>query len=94
MQYGRCRLSAGGSETRGAQGEARCSTEKRRNSMTPQATPSEPPGTNDLNSSTREAVERLLDDRVRQGLPRTITDPAVLARVASILRMARGRNAA
>ena len=43
---------------------------------------------------TSEAVERLLDDRVRQGLPRTITDPAVLARVATILRAARRKNAA
>lgn len=41
-----------------------------------------------------DPVERLLDDRVRQGLPRTITDPAVLARVASILRAARRKSAA
>ena len=40
------------------------------------------------------AVDRLLDDRVRQGLPRTITDPAVLARVASIVRAAHRRSAA
>lgn len=45
-------------------------------------------------TKVEDAVERVLDDRVRQGLPRTITDPAVLARVASILRAARGGSAA
>ncbi len=32
------------------------------------------------------AVEALLDQRVAQGLPRRITDPATLARVAALIR--------
>lgn len=30
-------------------------------------------------------VERLLDQREAQGLPRTVTDPAALAKVATVL---------
>lgn len=33
-------------------------------------------------------VERLLDEREAQGLPRTIEDPVVLARIAAILQSA------
>lgn len=33
-----------------------------------------------------EAVEQLLDQRVAQGLPRTISDPAVVGRIARIVR--------
>lgn len=36
-----------------------------------------------------EAVQRLLDDRVRQGFPRTCTDPMVMAAFASAIRDAR-----
>lgn len=32
-----------------------------------------------------EWVERALDARVAQGLPRTVTDPDVLARIAAII---------
>lgn len=34
------------------------------------------------------AVQRLLDDRVRRGLPRQVSDPIVLTAVANILREA------
>lgn len=33
-----------------------------------------------------EAVEQLLDQRVAQGLPRTISDPAVVERIARLVR--------
>jgi hypothetical protein len=32
-----------------------------------------------------EAIERLLDERERQGLPRTVTDPGALAAIAGVL---------
>lgn len=32
------------------------------------------------------AVERLLDQRLEQGLERTVTDPAAIARIAAIIR--------
>lgn len=35
-----------------------------------------------------EAVKRLIDARVAQGLPPTVTDPSVLARIAVILKKA------
>lgn len=37
---------------------------------------------------TREAAARLVAERVAQGLPPKITDPAVLTRIAAILRSA------
>jgi hypothetical protein len=37
-------------------------------------------------ATLEEAVERFLDDRVRQGLPRTCSDPAVMAAIASAVR--------
>lgn len=33
-----------------------------------------------------QAVERLLDDRVRQGFPRTCSDPGIMAEIASAVR--------
>ncbi|MBK9178922.1 MAG: hypothetical protein IPM45_05000 [Acidimicrobiales bacterium] len=36
-------------------------------------------------TADRAAVERILDQREATGRPRTITDPAILARVAAIL---------
>lgn len=38
--------------------------------------------------SSREAVRRLIDARVAAGFPPTVTDPAVLARIAAILKKA------
>lgn len=35
---------------------------------------------------TRADIERLLDQRVAQGLPRKVSDPAVLAPIAALLR--------
>lgn len=37
-------------------------------------------------SSVAEAVERLIDARVEQGLGRVVTDPAAVARIAAEVR--------